>query len=259
MNILQIGDITGSPGRKILKEKLPSLAKEEAVDFIIANGENAAGGSGVTPSVVDELFSFGIDVITTGDHIWKKKEAAELVNADNRVLRPANYPDGSPGFGFGVFKAKNGQEVGVVNLLGRVFMQPIGCPFLKATECIDKIKDKTNIIFVDMHAEATSEKVALGWHLNGKVSSVFGTHTHVQTADEKILSEGTAYITDIGMTGPFDSVIGRRKEEILERFITQMPVRFQMAEDDVQLHGAIVDVDQDTGKAQAIKRIQIKQ
>jgi len=258
MKTLLIGDITGSPGRKILKEKLPTLRKEEQIDFIIANAENAAGGSGVTPSVADEIFSFGVDVITSGDHIWKKREVVEFISGEKRLLRPANYPDSTPGFGWGVFEAANGQSVGVVNLLGRVFMQPIECPFKAATEAIGQIKEKTDIIFVDMHAEATSEKVAMGWHLNGLASCVFGTHTHVQTADEKILSQGTAYITDVGMTGPFDSVIGRKKEQILERFLTQMPTRFQMAEDDVQMHGALVEVDPETGRSSSIKRLQVK-
>ncbi|NQT95193.1 MAG: YmdB family metallophosphoesterase, partial [Candidatus Omnitrophica bacterium] len=200
MKVLLIGDITGSPGRKILKEKLSSICKEEKIDFTIANGENSAGGSGVTPSVADELFSFGIDVITSGDHIWKKKEVVELIGAEKRLLRPANYPDDAPGFGYGVFDTKGGAKIGVINLIGRVFMQATDCPFKKALGCVKEIEKQTNIIFVDIHAEATSEKVAMGWHLDGKVSCVFGTHTHVQTADEKILPKGTAYITDVGMT-----------------------------------------------------------
>ncbi|MFC1807499.1 TIGR00282 family metallophosphoesterase [Candidatus Omnitrophota bacterium] len=258
MRVLLIGDITGSPGRKIVKSKIKELQKPEGIDFIIANAENAAGGSGVTEPIAEELFSYGIDVITTGDHIWKKKEVAEYISGEARLLRPANYPPEAPGFGCGVFKTKSGVEVGVINLLGRVFMEPIECPFRKAAECIKKIKEKTSLIFVDFHAEATSEKIAMGWYLDGKVSCVFGTHTHVQTADEKILPKGSAYITDLGMAGPFDSVIGRKKEQILERFITQMPVRFQMAEENVQMHGAIVDVDEKTRKATAIKRIQVK-
>jgi len=258
MKVLLIGDITGSPGRRIIKNSLAALKKKESVDFTIANGENAAGGSGITRPIAEELFSYGIDVLTSGDHIWKKKETAEFIGSEKRVLRPANYPDISPGFGCAVYETKKGERIGVINLIGRVFMQPVDCPFRKVIECVKEIEPQTNIIFVDVHAEATSEKVAMGWHLNGLVSCVFGTHTHVQTADEKVLSKGTAYITDIGMTGPFDSVIGRKKEQILERFLTQMPVRFEMAEDDIQLHGAVVEIDTKTAKAKSIKRIQLK-
>lgn len=255
MKVLLIGDITGSPGRKILGEKLGALQKKESIDFTIANAENAAGGSGITPAIANELFSYDIDVLTSGDHIWRKKEIVGLITRENRVLRPANYPDDAPGQGFGIYESRSGEKIGVVNLLGRVFMQPIDCPFRKVAECIEKISSITKTIFVDMHAEATSEKVALGWYLDGKVSCVYGTHTHVQTADEKILPKNTAYITDIGMTGPFDSVIGRNKEQIIERFITQMPTRFEMADSDVRINGAIVDVGTDTGYATSIKRI----
>ena len=258
MKVLLIGDITGSPGRKILEEKLKSFRKAQKIDFVIANGENAAGGSGITEQVAEELFSFGVDVITSGDHIWKKKETIEFIGMERRLLRPANYPESSPGFGFGVYDAPGGVKIGVLNLLGRVFMQAVDCPFRKATDCVKQMEAETKIIFVDMHAEATSEKMALGWYLDGLVSCVFGTHTHVQTADEKILPKGTAFITDIGMTGPFDSVIGRRKEQVLERFLTQMPVRFEMAEDDVQMHGAVVEVDVKSGRAVSIERVQLK-
>ncbi len=255
MKVLLIGDITGSPGRKILREELKSLQKKENIDFTIANAENAAGGSGITPAIAEELFSYNIDVLTSGDHIWKKREVVEFIARENRVLRPANYPDDSPGAGFCVYESRNGETIGVVNLLGRVFMQAVDCPFRKAAECVEKIKPVTKIIFVDMHAEATSEKVALGWYLDGKVSCVYGTHTHVQTADQRILPNQTAYITDIGMTGPFDSVIGRKKEQVLERFLTQMPTRFEMADADVRINGAIVDIDSTTGRAQSIKRV----
>ncbi|MFH1867843.1 MAG: TIGR00282 family metallophosphoesterase [Candidatus Omnitrophota bacterium] len=257
MRVLLIGDITGSPGRSIIKARLGEFKKKEKIDFTIANAENAAGGSGVTPPIAEELFSHGIDVLTSGDHIWKKREVLEYISGEKRLLRPANYPDNTPGFGCGLYETKKGEAVGVVNLMGRVFMQPVECPFRKAVENIKELEGKAKVIFVDIHAEATSEKVALGWYLDGLVSSVFGTHTHVQTADEKILPKGTAYITDIGMTGPFDSVIGRKKEQVLERFLTQMPARFQMAEDDIQMHGAIVEVDPGTGKARSIKRVQL--
>lgn len=259
MKILLIGDIVGSPGRRIIKEKLKPFKKSRGIDFVIANGENAAGGSGVTKSVVEDLFSYGIDVITTGDHIWKRKEAQELVKIEEGLLRPANYPSQAPGAGWNIYKAHNGVMIGVVNLLGRVFMQPLECPFRKGREAVEELKKRSKIIFVDFHAEATSEKIAFGWYFDGIVSCVFGTHTHVQTADEKILPKGTAYITDLGMTGPIDSVIGRKKEQILERFITQMPVRFEMADKDVQLQGAIVEVDENTGSALSIERLLIKE
>ena len=259
MKILFIGDIVGEPGRRAIKELLPNIAKRERIDFVIANGENAAGGSGITPALADELFGYGIDALTTGDHIWKRKEILERIDADRRILRPANYPKGAPGFGSTVIKSESGDvEVGVISLLGRVFMQPVECPFRVAKEEIEKIKNKARVIIVDIHAEATSEKIALGWYLDGEVSAIIGTHTHVQTADEKILPNGTAFISDAGMTGPFDSVIGRKKEQILTRFITQMPARFETAEGDIQLHGVVVDIDDKTGKAESIKRIQEK-
>jgi metallophosphoesterase (TIGR00282 family) len=258
MRILFLGDIVGSPGREIIKELLPAFRKKEKLDFAIANAENAAGGSGLTPSLAEELFSSGIDAITSGDHIWKKREIYDYLNTTDRVLRPANYPRGVPGRGSSVVTSHAGHKVGLINLVGRVFMEAVECPFRTAKEEAEKLSGKTNIIIVDMHAEATSEKVALGWFLDGTVSAIVGTHTHIQTADEKILPQGTAYITDCGMTGPYDSVIGRRKEEILERFITQLPTRFEMASDDVQMHGVIIDIDERTGKATGIKRVQEK-
>lgn len=258
MRILFIGDIVGEPGRKAMKELLPKIVKREKVDFVIANGENAAGGSGITPMLVDELLSYGVDVITSGDHIWKRKEIFDRIAEEPRLLRPANYPREAPGFGSTVVASKSGTDVGVINIQGRVFMQAIEDPFRVVKSEVDRIKNKARVIIVDIHAEATSEKMALGWFLDGLVSAVIGTHTHVQTADEKILPQGTAFLTDAGMTGPYDSVIGRKKEQILQRFTTQMPVRFEMAEGDIQLHGAIVDVDEKTGKANSIKRIQEK-
>ncbi len=258
MRILFIGDIVGEPGREAVKQLVPKITKREKIDFIIANGENAAGGSGITPVLVDELLGYGIDVITTGDHIWKRKEIIDRISQDSRILRPANYPRETPGFGSTVIQSKSGTEIGVINIQGRVFMQAIECPFRTVKAELDRIKNKARVIIVDMHAEATSEKMALGWFLDGMVSAVIGTHTHVQTADEKILPNGTAFLTDAGMTGPFDSVIGRNKDQILTRFITQMPTRFEMAEGDIQLHGAIIDVDEKTGKANSIKRVQEK-
>lgn len=255
MNILLIGDITGRPGRELAKRLVPKLRNKEKLDFVIANAENIAGGSGLTPDTAQELLDAGIDVLTSGDHVWKQKQILDIIHKEDRILRPANYPGNAPGHGSCVYKTKNGIAIGVINLLGRVFMQPIDCPFKAATEHIKKIESQTNIMFVDVHAEATSEKVAMGWYLDGLVSCVFGTHTHVQTADERILPKGTAYITDLGMTGPFDSVIGRKKEQILERFLTCRPVKFQVAEGDVRLNAAIVSIDKKTGKATSIKRV----
>ncbi|OGX00207.1 MAG: metallophosphoesterase [Omnitrophica bacterium RIFCSPLOWO2_02_FULL_45_16] len=258
MRILFIGDIVGEPGRKAVKELVPKITKREKINFIVANGENAAGGSGVTPALVDELLSYGVDVITSGDHIWKRKEIIDRITQDARILRPANYPREAPGFGSTVVQSKAGVDVGVINIQGRVFMQAIEDPFRIVKSELDRIKNKARVIIVDVHAEATSEKIALGWFLDGLVSAVIGTHTHVQTADEKILPQGTAFLTDAGMTGPFDSVIGRNKEQILTRFMTQMPTRFEMAEGDIQLHGAIIDIDEKTGRANSIKRVQEK-
>jgi metallophosphoesterase (TIGR00282 family) len=258
MKILFIGDIVGEPGRHAVKELVPKIIKKEKIDFVVANGENAAGGSGITPMLADELLGSGVDVITSGDHIWKRKEIVDRLSQDARILRPANYPRESPGSGSTVVESKSGTEVGVINLQGRVFMQAIECPFRAAKAEVDRIKNRARVIIVDVHAEATSEKIALGWFLDGTVSAIIGTHTHVQTADEKILPKGTAFLTDAGMTGPFDGVIGRNKEQILARFISQLPAKFEMAEGDVQLHGAIIDVDEKTGKADSIKRIQEK-
>lgn len=258
MRILFIGDIVGEPGRRAIKELVPKIVKREKIDFIVANGENVAGGSGITPMLADELLGYGVDVITSGDHIWKRKEITERLSQDARILRPANYPREAPGFGSTVIQSKSGTDVGVINIQGRVFMQAIEDPFRVVKSEVDRIKNKARVIIVDIHAEATSEKMALGWLLDGSVSAVIGTHTHVQTADEKILPKGTAFLTDAGMTGPFDSVIGRNKEQILTRFMTQMPTKFEMAEGDIQLHGAVIDIDEKTGKANSIKRIQEK-
>jgi metallophosphoesterase (TIGR00282 family) len=258
MRILFIGDIVGEPGRRAIKELLPKIKSSEKIDFVIGNAENIAGGSGVTPQLADELFKYGVDVLTSGDHIWKRKEIIDYISNSPRLLRPANYPPQAPGLGASVVKSGDGTAVGVINLMGRVFMTPIECPFRAAKAAVEKLKDKARVIIVDMHAEATSEKIALSWYLDGLVSAVIGTHTHVQTADEKILPQGTAFISDAGMTGPFDGVIGRKKEQILARFLTQMPMKFEMAEGDIQLHGVIVDIDEKTGKATTIKRAQKK-
>ena len=258
MRVLFIGDIVGEAGREVVRKKLRDFKEEKKIDAVIANGENSAGGSGVTQRIAEELFVFGVDVITSGDHIWKKRDIYEFLQRSDRLIRPANYPPGAPGRGNTCVEIKGKGTLGVVNLIGRVFMEELDCPFRGVMKELEEVKKKTNIIFVDMHAEATSEKVAMGWYLDGKVSAVVGTHTHIQTADEKILPGGTAYITDCGMTGPYDSVIGRRKDLIIERFLTQLPNRFEVAQKDVQMHGVMVDVDGSTGKATAIKRVQVK-
>ena len=258
MNILFIGDIVGSPGREATKLLLPELKKEYRLDFVIANAENAAGGSGITQRVAEEIFDSGVDVMTSGDHIWKKREIFEFIEQEERILRPLNFPSGAPGRGFGVFKTKDGIKVGVINVNGRVFMEALECPFRTTLAATEAVSGQTNIIIVDVHAEATSEKVALGWYLDGKVSAVLGTHTHVQTADERILPQGTAYLTEAGMTGPYDSIIGRKIEDVLERFITCIPTRFEIAKENIQLHGAVLDIDENTGKARSIIRIQRK-
>jgi metallophosphoesterase (TIGR00282 family) len=258
MKILFIGDIVGSPGRQVIKKLLPGLKKEYSLDFVIANAENASGGSGITAVVAEELFTSGVDVLTSGDHIWKKREIFELINQEERILRPVNFPSGAPGRGECVFKTSGGSKIGVINVQGRVFMEALECPFRAARKAIELLSKETKVIIIDIHAEATSEKVALGWYVDGLASAVLGTHTHIQTADEKILPQGCAYITDAGMTGPYDSVIGRRKEDVLERFLSSIPVRFEVADADIQLHGVVLDIDQATGKARSIVRVQKK-
>ena len=258
MKILFIGDIVGSPGREAVRKLLPELKREYRLNFVIANAENSAGGSGLTAAVAGDLFDSGADVLTSGDHIWKKREIMDIINQEERILRPVNFPAGAPGRGAGVFRTKENLKVGVVNVNGRVFMEALDCPFRTVASAVGELSKETCIIVVDIHAEATSEKVALGWYLDGKVSAILGTHTHIQTADEKILPQGSAYITDAGMTGPMDSVIGRRIEDVLERFITAVPVRFEVASANIQLHGVVVEIDEQTGKARSIVRIQKK-
>lgn len=258
MNILALGDIVGRPGREILKDKLPYLLKKLNVDFCVVNAENAAGGSGITPVIMNELLSYGINVLTTGDHIWKKKEIIPAIEKESRLLRPANYAPQAAGKGYGIFEAQNGVTVGVVNLQGRVFMPPSDCPFHAVDKIIKLIANETKIIVVDFHGEATSEKIALGRYLDGRVSIVFGTHTHVPTADEYILPKGTAYITDVGMTGPYESVLGRAIEKVVATFTSQMPHTFDVAKDDVRISGLLVKVNTDTGQALKVERIHIK-
>ena len=256
MRVLLIGDVIGRPGRVIVQRLVPDLRQELHIDFVVANCENAAAGAGVTPSVADDLFRAGVDVLSSGNHVWRKKEALELLKLDHRVLRPANYPDRAPGTGAIVVETMAGQKVGVLNLQGRVFMGDlVDDPFRVAEREVQRLRLSTPIIILDMHAEATSEKVAIGWFLDGKVSAIFGTHTHVPTADERILPKGTAFLTDVGMTGPYDSVIGRRTDQILERFLSGMPIRSDVAEGNLQLRALLVDIDDKTGKATKIERL----
>lgn len=258
MKILFIGDIVGSPGREAVRFLLPGLKEKHGLDFIIANAENAAGGSGITPKTAEDLFGAGVDVLTSGDHIWKKRDIFEIIDREPRILRPLNYPVPAPGRGKGLFKAPDGSLIGVININGRVFMEALECPFRTSLAAQAELSQKTKVIIVDIHAEATSEKVALGWYLDGRVSAVLGTHTHIQTADEKILPSGTAYITDAGMTGPLDSVIGRKTEDVLARFLTSIPTRFDVACGNIQLQGVVLDIDAESGKTRAILRIQEK-
>jgi metallophosphoesterase (TIGR00282 family) len=265
MRVLFIGDIFGRPGRTIVREKLPALVAEKKIDLVLANAENAAAGFGITPALAEELLSLGIAALSTGNHVWDKREIIDFFNraASNpdglarRVLRPANYPAGTPGVGVYEGATRAGQDFALINLQGRVFMTDNDDPFRKADEILARLK--TRLIFVDMHAEATSEKIALGWYLDGRVTAVLGTHTHVPTADERVLPKGTAYQTDVGMTGPYDSVIGVQKEIILHRFLTQMPVRFEAAKDDARFSAALIDCDPASGHATAIERIFLKQ
>ncbi|AAR34514.1 TIGR00282 family metallophosphoesterase [Geobacter sulfurreducens] len=257
VNILFIGDIVGSPGRQALVRELHRLVDHHRVDLVVANGENSAGGFGITEETAKELFSLGIDVLTSGNHIWDKRESFSFIGREERLVRPANYPPGTVGRGSTVVRTAGGVPVGILNLEGRVFMNNLDCPFRAADQEIERLRESTPLIFVDFHAEATSEKIALGWYLDGKASAVVGTHTHVQTADERILPGGTAYITDAGMTGSFDSVIGVRKELAVERFVTQMPVRFEVAKKDVRLNGVVIGVDPASGRALSIERISL--
>jgi len=263
VRILFIGDIFGRPGRAIVKDRLPGLVKQYAVDLIIANGENAAAGFGITPSLAEDLFELGIDVITTGNHVWDKREIVDYFkSADGnahsparRLLRPANYPSGMPGWG--LYEGRKGSAAyAVINLQGRVFMASNDDPFRTADQLLQQIQAK--VVFVDIHAEATSEKISMGWYLDGRVTAVVGTHTHIPTADERVLPGGTAYITDVGMSGPYDGVIGVQKELVVGKFLNNMPVRFEPATGDVRLCAVVVDCDSTTGRASKIERIMLR-
>jgi hypothetical protein len=254
MKILFLGDIVGKPARQFLNEALPNLKKEVGADLIIANGENAAGGSSITPDTAKDIFDAGVDILTSGDHIFKKKESRKVLES-SPLIRPLNYGESAVGSGY-IVKEVKGIRVAVVNLLGRVFMNPVDCPFKAIKKLLPKLKEKAKIIIVDMHAEATSEKLAMGYFLAGEVSAVVGTHTHIPTADKRIIDGFTAYITDLGMTGSFDSVLGREKAAIIERFLTNMPVRFNLAKGDPRIQGVILDIEEKSGKALAIERVE---
>jgi metallophosphoesterase (TIGR00282 family) len=255
MNILFIGDIVGRPGRDLVQKGLHGLVEHFDIDVTIANAENAAAGFGITRDIGDAILDWGVDVMTSGNHIWDKKEALEYIATEPRLLRPANYPAGVPGRGSYVAQTRDGRAVGVINVMGRVFMTPIDDPFAVVLREIEAIRHRTRVIFVDMHAEATSEKIAMGWHLDGKVTAVIGTHTHVQTADERVLPNGTAYLTDAGMSGPHDSIIGMEREPSLARFLNGMPTKFEPASGNPRLNGAVVQADDKTGRATRITRI----
>lgn len=257
MRILIIGDIVGRPGRHAVNTLAPVLRDELKYDLFIANAENAAGGKGITTDTMNEILGYGVDVITTGDHVYQQSCAAVTLE-NTKVIRPLNYPNTAPGNGYKIIETAAGKKVAVVNLLGRVFMKPVDCPFKAVENILEEIHQQTNIIIVDIHAEATSEKIAMGWFLNGKVSAVCGTHTHVQTADNRILSEGTACLTDLGMTGSRDSILGCEVEPVMNHFLTGMPNRYKIAKNNVWLTGAIIDIDDSTGKANSIELVRKK-
>jgi hypothetical protein len=253
MNILFIGDIFASPGRRIVADHLQDMVEANHIDLSIANAENAAGGFGLTPAIAEELFGLGLDVLTSGNHVWDKREVYDYLRRQPRLLRPANYPD-APGQGAIVWRGRNGVDCAVINLQGRTYMVPTDCPFRKADQILGALDPAIKVRFVDFHAEATSEKIAMGWYLDGRVSAVIGTHTHVPTADTRILPGGTAYQTDCGMTGPYHSVIGVQTDIVVQRFMTGLPVRMEAARQNPELHAVMVDVDEATGKARAIRR-----
>jgi len=256
VRILFLGDVVGRAARRAIRQDLRALRRRLSIDFAIANGENAAGGRGLDPESTEELLDAGVDVLTSGNHIWQHRSILPLIEREPRLLRPENFPPGNPGRGFSVVRRAGGVEIGVVNLIGRAFMGSFDCPFRAADRVLEELSGKASVVVVDMHAEATSEKVAMGWYLAGRVAAVVGSHTHVQTADERVLPGGTAYLTDAGMCGPIDSVIGMRRDEVIERFLNQRPVHFEVAKGPVLLQGALIEVDPQTGRSSAISRIQ---
>ena len=257
LNILCIGDIVGRPGRRALAEKLNTLVKEHDIDCVIANAENAAGGSGLTPQIYGKLLRYGVNLITLGDHAYRKKDIVQTLEAEDNIVRPANLSEFASGKTVAFYKTGKGPVVGIACLIGRIFMKPADCPYAAVDKLLPRLKKEADVVFVEMHAEATSEKIALGYHLDGRVSCVYGTHTHVATADERIMPKGTAYITDIGMTGPHDSVLGRRAESVLKSFRTQMPFPYEIATGDVRINGVLVTVDSNTKQAERIERIRV--
>ena len=257
MNLLFVADVMGGPGRKVVASILPILRKERKLDFVVLNGENSAGGFGMTYETAQEFFDMGVDVLTTGNHIWDRKDFYPYLDSETNVLRPLNYPPDNPGHGSGVFHTKNNVPVGVLNLQGRVFMKEIDCPFRTVLPEIRKLRESAKIIFLDFHAEASAEKVAMGWYLDGQISAMVGTHTHVQTADERILPAGTGYITDAGMCGSADGVIGVKKELAIKRFISQTPNRFQPADSNLMFNGMFFEIDEESGRTTKIDRIQL--
>lgn len=259
MRILFIGDIFASAGRKLVADHFAYIVDSERIDLAIANAENAAGGFGLTPSIADDLFKLGVHVITSGNHIWDKREIYDYLPRQPRALRPANYAPDLPGSGMVIVEARNGVQCAVINLQGRTYMPSTDCPFRKVDELLNSLDPAIKVRFVDFHAEITSEKMAMGWHLDGRVSAMVGTHTHIPTADTRILPRGTAYQTDAGMTGPYDSIIGVEKDPVIRKFLTTMPVRFEAARGDAQLHSVIIDVEPETGRATAAKRYVVKQ
>ena len=256
MRLLFLGDVVGRPGRRALAALVPRLAAQEDIEVVIANCENASGGKGVDPRSADELHEAGVDVLTSGNHVWQNREIVPYMRESGRLLRPLNFPPGVPGVGWTVQRTRRSEaRVAVLNLIGRVFMAPVDCPFRAADEALADIRREASIVFVDMHAEATSEKVAMGRFLDGRVSAIVGSHTHIQTGDETVLPGGSAYLTDAGMCGPEDSVLGVRTDRVVERFLTQMPTRFEVAAGAVLVQGAVIDIDGETGRARSIRRV----
>jgi 2',3'-cyclic-nucleotide 2'-phosphodiesterase len=257
MQILFVGDIFGKPGREIARRAIPALVEQRGLDFVIANVENSAAGFGVTGDIAEVILSYGVDAMTTGNHVWDKKEVFDYFPREPRLLRPANYPAGVPGRGSYIGRTRSGEPVGVVNIMGRVFMSPLDDPFAVAVKEVEALRARTRIVIVDFHAEATSEKIAMGWHLDGRVTAVLGTHTHVQTADERILPKGTACLTDVGMTGPHDSIIGVTVDAALGRFLNSMPAKFEAATGPGRLNAVVISADPKTGHATAIERLNL--
>ena len=257
MKILFVGDIFGKPGRDIARRGIPALVERRGIDFVIANVENSAAGFGVTGDIAETILSYGVDAMTSGNHVWDKKEILDYTPRQPKLIRPANFPTGAPGRGSYLGRTRTGEPIGVINVMGRIFMSPLDDPFAVAQKEVEAMRGKARVILVDFHAEATSEKVAMGWHLDGRVTGVFGTHTHVQTADDRILPKGTAYLTDVGMTGPHDSIIGVTTEVALGRFLNGMPARFESATGPGRLNAVLITADQSTGRATAIQRLNL--